>query len=55
MKGNRAGGGGELDGVVEEIDEELSNGEGIESWGVACGEVEVGGEGMFFFVRGWVG
>ena len=26
----------------------MPNGEGVESWGVACGEVEVGGEGMFF-------
>ena len=47
-EGNGAGGGGELDGVVEEVDEELPNGEGIESWGVACGEVEVGGEGVLF-------
>ena len=51
MEGDGAGGGGELEGVVEEVEKELADREGIEGGFEASGEVDVGDEGVFLLLE----
>ena len=50
-EGNGAGGGSEFEGVVEEVEKKLTDGEGIEVGGEVGGEVDGCGEGVLLLLE----
>ena len=50
-EGDGAGGGGELEGVIEKVEKELADGEGIEGGREVLREVDVAGEGVLLLLE----